>query len=387
MEGDTASALALRCGSPWVPLRSRVATVAGARWARCGLLPLLMTPAVPVSVRGMETSIDWEKLRQTLCALQDVILATLGEARGGMSGEAMSGIAEITPADTIYTIDKLIEETILTWLARHWPEVYPVELVMEGLELRGPVTFPEGTPVGATLLRLIVDPIDGTRELMWDRRSAWALSGLAPQRGSRTRLAEVQVAAMTELPTTRAWRADQFSVVRGEALKGATIDILNGTRRPFVPQPYDGIDLRHGFGSLGMPFPAAKQVVAAITERLLAEVTGEDLASLPVFEDQYLSTGGQMHDLMTGRLRFFGDLRPSIFQRCGMPEALCAHPYDVCATLVAEATGVVILGLDGKPLDAPLDTLTPVSWVGYANRALAEKMHPALIKAIDTVLG
>ena len=39
------------------------------------------------------------------------------------------------------------------------------------------------TPVAQTCLKLIVDPIDGTRSLMYDKRSAWVLAAVAPQRG------------------------------------------------------------------------------------------------------------------------------------------------------------------------------------------------------------
>ncbi len=47
---------------------------------------------------------------------------------------------------------------------------------MEGLEGEA-VTFPRGTPVGGTLFKCILDPIDGTRNLMYDKRSAWGAGG------------------------------------------------------------------------------------------------------------------------------------------------------------------------------------------------------------------
>src|SRR5690606_23431677 len=98
-------------------------------------------------------------------------------------------------------------------MARHWPREQPVELVMEGLAAG--TTFPRGIAVADTRWKLILDPIDGTRCLMYDKRPAWALAGLAPQRGARTRLSDIVVAAMTELPNAKAGEADQFSAVRG----------------------------------------------------------------------------------------------------------------------------------------------------------------------------
>ena len=44
---------------------------------------------------------------------------------------------------------------------------------MEGVGEDEPITFPRHTPVAQTILKLIVDPIDGTRCLMYDKRSGW----------------------------------------------------------------------------------------------------------------------------------------------------------------------------------------------------------------------
>jgi hypothetical protein len=50
---------------------------------------------------------------------------------------------------------------------------------------------------------VIVDPIDGTRGIMYDKRAAWALAGVAPNKGPGTRLRDIEVAVMTELPTSK----------------------------------------------------------------------------------------------------------------------------------------------------------------------------------------
>ena len=47
----------------------------------------------------------------------------------------------------------------------------------------GVKVFPEGTREADAEIRLIVDPIDGTRGLMYDKRPAWALAGVAPNKG------------------------------------------------------------------------------------------------------------------------------------------------------------------------------------------------------------
>src|SRR5260370_40840790 len=90
---------------------------------------------------------------------------------------------------------------------RQWAKDTPLVLVAEGLEdaagNEGPRTFPDGADESAALLRLIVDPIDGTRGIMYDKRPAWALAAVAPNKGPQTRLADAEVAVMTELPTSK----------------------------------------------------------------------------------------------------------------------------------------------------------------------------------------
>jgi hypothetical protein len=121
---------------------------------------------------------DLEHARRLLCRLQDHIRDALLAARGRQAAR-FARVVAVTAADTIYHIDRLSEHAILDWFARHWPKAWPVEVVMEGLEECEPVTFPEGTPVGRTLLRCILDPIDGTRNIMYDKRSAWILAALS----------------------------------------------------------------------------------------------------------------------------------------------------------------------------------------------------------------
>ena len=45
----------------------------------------------------------------------------------------------------------------------------------------------------ATWLKVISDPIAGTRNQMYDKRSGWSLAALAPQRGSATGLGDIIV--------------------------------------------------------------------------------------------------------------------------------------------------------------------------------------------------
>lgn len=176
-----------------------------------------------------------ETLRQLLCALGTSIRNRVAEGRESMSTETLATVANQSIADTIYTIDKFGEEAIEEWFDRHWPSSEPVEVVMEGPQETQ--CFPQGTRVTDTKWKCLLDPIDGTRGIMYDKRSAWALSGIAPQRGSATRLSDIFVAAMTEIPTTKQWRADQVSCTRGGGIVAEATNVLDGSKFPLSLSP------------------------------------------------------------------------------------------------------------------------------------------------------
>lgn len=329
------------------------------------------------------TAAQMNRARRLLCALQVHIRDTIVAARG-REGRKFARIAGITSADTIYHVDRLGEHAILAWLERHWPRGWPVELVMEGLEDGGSTTFPRGVPVGRTDWKCILDPIDGTRGLMYDKRSAFILAGLAPQRGARTHLGDIVVAAMTEIPTSKQDRADQLSAVRGGGVRAETHDLVRGTRRRWTPRPSRATDFEHGFASLARFFPEGKALLGAVEEALWRElgVLGKNGGQL-VFDDQYISTGGQLFELIVGHDRMLGDLRPLAYAKLGLSSAsLCCHPYDICTALIAREAGCVIEAPEGGALRLPLDTTTPVAWMGYANATLARVVRPVLRRII-----
>jgi fructose-1,6-bisphosphatase/inositol monophosphatase family enzyme len=289
--------------------------------------------------------------RRLLCELGDH-LRDLTIAARGMDMAAVEGRTE---ADTIYAIDRVVDDELVDWFEAHWTGV---ELVSEGLE--APVA------VGAEpAWTVIVDTIDGTRGLMHDKRSAWCLAAAAPVGG---RLADVVAAAMTELPTAKAGFADQLSGVRSGGVRAERITLTDGGRRALPVRPSTATDLEHGFASVAKFFPAGKADLARIEAELFDRLGVRD-----VFDDQYLSSGGQLHELMTGRDRFVADLRPLV-----APGTHACHPYDVCTAFLLEEVGGVVTDPWGEPLDAPLDTTTPVVWAGYANRALADWIGPVL---------
>ncbi len=106
----------------------------------------------------------------------------------------------------------------------------PLCLVAEGLPTGG-LTLPAGTRDADCRWRLLVDPIDGTRGLMYQKRPAWILTGVAPNRGPATRLRDIVLAVQTEIPLLKQHLCDQLWAVRGDGVQAQRIDRLTGSVR------------------------------------------------------------------------------------------------------------------------------------------------------------
>jgi fructose-1,6-bisphosphatase/inositol monophosphatase family enzyme len=297
-----------------------------------------------------------EEARRLLCALGEHVRGLLDASRG----TDMSAVAGETVADTIYAIDRVADDALVQWFEQHWPDVW---VVSEGLD--------EPVLVGGTAAwTVIVDTIDGTRGLMYDKRPAWCLAAAAPPDGG---LADIVAAAMTELPTAKQGAADQLSATRGGGLRAERVDVRSGERAALEVRPSTATDLEHSFSGLAKFFLPGKAALASLEAELF-----ERLGARLVFDDEYLSTGGQLHELITGRDRFVADLRPLV-----QSEGLACHPYDVCTAMLLEEVGGVVTDPWGNPLAVPLDNVFPVAWVGYANDALAARIGPVLAELVD----
>jgi hypothetical protein len=54
--------------------------------------------------------------------------------------------------------------------------------------------------------------------------------------------------------------------------------------------------------------------------------------------------------------------------------------------MLLHEVGGVVTDPWGRPLDAPLDTTSPVAWVGYANEAIAARISPILAELVDALV-
>jgi fructose-1,6-bisphosphatase/inositol monophosphatase family enzyme len=291
-------------------------------------------------------------------------------------------VARNSSADTIYQIDTVVEP-VLEEFCREWAKTTPLILIAEGIEdeqgREGAKIFPAGTREEDALIRLIVDPIDGTRGIMYDKRSAWALAGVAPNKGPGTRLRDIEVSVMTELPTSKMGFADVLWAIKGRGAHGRRDDLSSTASIALPLKPSAAGKIDHGFASISNFFPGTKVLASELMEYLVGHLIGKaDVTKATVFDDQYISTGGQFYELVVGHDRFIADLRPLFYRLANQPEGLCCHPYDCAGMLIAEEAGVVLTDGLGNLLDGPLDVTSGISWAGYANLQLKEKMEPLL---------
>ena len=116
-------------------------------------------------------------IRRVHEAIRDEVVATCER----QSIDEMSAVVGDDAGDTVFAVDRVSEAVLLDRfeeLARRWPCL----LVAEGLGQDGRRVLPAGTREQDVEIVVIVDPIDGTRGLMVQKRPAWVLTGVAPYR-------------------------------------------------------------------------------------------------------------------------------------------------------------------------------------------------------------
>jgi len=324
-------------------------------------------------------------------ALLDTILALHAEVRDEIvaaterrSAESMAAVDRDGAGDTIYAIDT-IAESIVERFAEALARDRTFVMVAEGLP-GGRRLYPEGADEASADCWIVVDPIDGTRGLMYQKRSAWILTAVAPNHGARTSLRDIVLAVQTEIPLVKQHLSDQLWALRGGGAHAQRYNRLTGTSAPLPLRSSSATSIAHGYATIARFFPGARDELAALDDAIVRGALGPHAAGkAPCFEDQYASTAGQLHELIAGHDRFIADLRPllrPLLSRRGLPPALACHPYDICCALIAEESGVIVTDASGQPLDAPLDVEADVAWAGYANGHIRAQIEPLLQAAL-----
>jgi hypothetical protein len=323
-----------------------------------------------------------EPLRQLQAWIRDLVLV----ACEVQSAEELAHVVHNGAGDVTYMVDRISESALVDWLTREIANYEPIVLVCEGLPVGG-ITLPKSADPADAHWRIIVDPIDGTRGLMYQKRPGWVLTGIAPNLGAATSLADIELAVQTELPLGKQHQSDQLWAIRGRGAKGIRYNRLTGESIPLALRPSTAKDLRNGFATICQFFPGGRDLLAALDDSLCERLLGPARrGEAAVFTDQYACTGGQLYGLMMGQDRLVADLRPLvapiIISRGRHPGHSC-HPYDLCTKLIAEEAGVVVTDSMGGTIAVPLDTESDVEWIGYANRRLQDHIEPILSQLIE----
>jgi hypothetical protein len=319
--------------------------------------------------------------------------AARGAMRSALDRDSLSEVDRPVAqgvGDQTFGLDLPTESVLSTWL-EECARGGPLSLLTEdsGWRHRGPAGdggppvalpgFDHGGP------RIVVDPVDGTRNLMADLRSAWTVLALCPPGPAQPRLSDVALGLLAELPTSRAasWRS--LHARRGGGARMEHRTLADGALLDERPLVCDGDDRPdHGY----FPFfcfshamrPLVASLTAAFFERL-GRLEGAEVRHC--YDDQYISNGGQLALLALGSYRMIADLRAALSDRVA-GECVSSRPYDCAgAVLVAREAGCLVLSADGSELDFDLDATTPVSFVGFTNKMTRARLAPHLAAALD----
>jgi hypothetical protein len=326
-----------------------------------------------------ESELVLDRLRELGRRVRDVVVRARERVEEEEWRDDLAAVSHQTSADTIYKLDLLIEPVIEEF-CEEWGRTMPLVVVAEGIEPEAGRVFPAGAREEDARVRVIMDPVDGTRGLMYDKRAAWFLAGAAPNKGEVTRLSDIEVAVMTELPTSKMSAYDVLWAVRGRGAHGVR-ERADGRASPLRIAPSRADTIAHGFAMISNFFPGTKVLASELMEEIVRRLLGEaDVGKAMVFDDQYISTGGQFYELIVGHDRFNADLRPLFYRAQGQPEGLCCHPYDCAALLVAREAGVMVTDGLGRELDGPFDVTTGLSWAGFANPAIRAAVEPMMVE-------
>ena len=323
-----------------------------------------------------------DPLRRIHERVRDAVVAECEKAVVEQLAEVSDDESE---GDTIYAVDRVSEELLVELFEREVATLAPLVLVAEGIE-GGQLVLPRGTAEPDAVWRIVVDPIDGTRGLMYQKRSAWVLTGVAENRGAETNLQDIVLAIQTEIPLVKQHLCDTLWAVRREGAHAERSNRLSNERRALALRPSRATSIRHGFAMIARFFPGARDELAAIDEEIVRGALGPVQPGKALcFEDQYLSSGGQLYELMMGHDRFVADLRPlieTLLNRRGLSLGICCHPYDMCTELIAREAGVIVTDQRGELLRAPLRVEPDIAWAGYANDAIRREIEPLLHDAL-----
>ena len=334
---------------------------------------------------------DWPARLRELCG------RIRREARSAVEAAVEAGNLDLVAravrqgaGDVTYAIDARVEAAIELWfeeIARNEPLSLLTEdtgWLHRGPDGRGGTRALEG--FGHAGPRIALDPIDGTRNLMADLRSAWTVVSFAGPGAAAPRLADLSYGLVSEIPDSRGGRYRSLEARTSRECTLELRELHSGTlvsRRTLTPDGDARVD--HGYFPFFRYSPDQRPALATIETTFAERLRVHEGANLRhFFDDQYISNAGQLFLLSIGTYRMIADVRGWLARRMGTT-TVNSHPYDVAgAIFCARAAGCVVEAPLGEELAFELDVTTAVDFVGFTNRATAARLRPHLDAALDT---
>jgi len=278
--------------------------------------------------------------------------------------------------DTTFGLDLPSEDLLTEWITS-CARSGPLSVMTEDSGWRHFGPGPEGgEPVALEGFdhggpRIAFDPVDGTRNLMADLRSAWTVVSFAPAGRAEPRLSDLTGGIVSELATSRVRTRRALVAERGGTCQLEEVELDSGSAlssRPLCADTDDRVD--HGYFPFFRYMHDLGVATAQLESDFLTRLEREEGADVRnCYDDQYICSAGQLVHLAEGTYRFVVDPRALLAERRGRP-TITTKPYDIGgAVLCAQAAGCVVTAPDGSPLDFAIDTHSPISFVGYANAA------------------
>jgi fructose-1,6-bisphosphatase/inositol monophosphatase family enzyme len=170
------------------------------------------------------------------------------------SVEAMSAVHSEKKEDTIYQIDRDVEDLLVEILYKYADACGGFAVFAEGIGDSDCGLILGTNPKYA----IMIDPIDGTRGIMYNKRSAFFLAGIAPNHGKATRLSDIFIAVMVELPTSKHFLADTLWAIKGQGALAETKNLLTGEIILKTIGPSKASTIIGGFAQFARFFPPGR---------------------------------------------------------------------------------------------------------------------------------
>lgn len=332
----------------------------------------------------------WRKRLSDLCAeIRAEVGRALAEVASGRASRAdVADVVGLGSGDVTFGLDGVAERAVDRWLDQVAQEG-PLSLMTEDIGWRHVGPGPGGKPKALGGFdhggpRIALDPIDGTRNVMHDLRSAWVVVTFAGPGSGAPKYSDVTLGMLSEIPDTRGAGIRELDGTRGQ---GAFTRLLpDGKRQPLCADGDDRLD-RGYFPFFGYS-PTGRRVAQALCADVFDELEStHGIDPTSVLDDQYISSGGQLALLALGTYRAIVDARVSLNLRHGL-HVQTAKPYDMAgAALIAMEAGCTVTAPDGSPLDFPIDTSTEVEFAGYRSAAAAEAITATLRRRLSSSPG